>query len=157
MTNHAVFKKEAPPTFPCFWKGIQIACGPLAQVPEGDILYRNRGDVTFEDRSSSAGVAEQRGYGFGVVMDYLNDDDRLDIYVANDLTGNFVLMNRGHFAFDDESALSGAAYVEGGREQAGMGVDSGDFDGDGRADIYVTNFSDDYNTLLPQRRRRALP
>ena len=147
MTNHAVFKKEAPPTFPCFWKGIQIACGPLAQVPEGEILYRNRGDVTFEDRSSSAGVAEQRGYGFGVVMDYLNDDDRLDIYVANDLTGNFVLMNRGHFAFDDESALSGAAYVEGGREQAGMGVDSGDFDGDGRADIYVTNFSDDYNTL----------
>jgi len=147
VTNHAVFQKEAPPTFPCFWKGIQIPCGPLAHVPEGDILYRNRGDVTFEDRSSSTGVAEQRGYGFGVVMDYLNDDDWLDIYVANDLTGNFVLMNRGNFAFDDEGALSGAAYVEGGREQAGMGVDSGDFDGDGRADIYVTNFSDDYNTL----------
>jgi len=147
VTNHAVFRKEAPPDFPCFWKGIEIACGPLAQEPESDILYRNRGDGTFEDRSSPTGVAQMRGYGFGVVMDYFDDDAFLDVYVANDLTGNFVLVNRGNFTFDDGSALSGAAYVEGGREQAGMGVDSGDFDNDGRSDIYVTNFSDDYNTL----------
>jgi enediyne biosynthesis protein E4 len=88
-------------------------------------------------------------------MDYFDDDDRLDVYVANDLTENFLFLNRtgetGHesegIRLEESSALSGAGYVEGGREQAGMGVGSGDTDGDGRPDLYVTNFSDDYNTL----------
>ncbi len=95
----------------------------------------------------ASGVAKKRGYGFGVVLDYLDDDELLDIYVANDLTENFLFLNRGGFQFEDFGALSGAAYVEGGRPQAGMGVDSGDYDEDGKPDLYVTNFSDDYNTL----------
>ena len=100
-----------------------------------------------ESFSVSSGVALKRGYGFGVVLDYFDDDERLDIYVANDLTENFLFLNRGRFQFEDFGALSGAAYVEGGRPQAGMGVDSGDYDADGKPDLYVTNFSDDYNTL----------
>ncbi len=147
ITNHVVFRVEKPPDFPCFWKGIRIACGPLANAPENDILYRNRGDVTFEDFSVKTGIHDKRGCGFGVVMDYFDDDDKLDIYVANDLAENYIYFNRGEFRFEDEGPFSGAAYVEGGREQASMGVDSGDFNGDGRPDLYVTNFSDDYNTL----------
>jgi enediyne biosynthesis protein E4 len=155
VSNHAVYRREEPPSLPCYWKGIQIACGPLAHVPETHLLYRNRGDGTFEDVSRSSGVASKPGFGFGVVMDYFDDDDRLDVYVANDLTENFLFLNRTsgkngdreEIRLEESSALSGAGYVEGGREQAGMGVASGDFDGDGRPDLYVTNFSDDYNTL----------
>jgi hypothetical protein len=114
-------------------------------------VYRNEGDFSFEDVSESSGVSARPGFGFGVVMDYLDDDDRLDVYVANDLSGNFLFLNRttseGGIQFEDASALSGAGFVEGGREQAGMGVDSGDFNGDGRPDLHITNFSDDYNTL----------
>ena len=151
VTNHAVYRVEEPPRLPCFWKGIQIACGPLAHRPETHLVYRNRGDVSFADVSESSGVSSKPGFGFGVVMDYLDDDDRLDVYVANDLSGNFLFLNRttagGGIVFQDVSALSGAGFVEGGREQAGMGVDSGDFNGDGRPDLHTTNFSDDYNTL----------
>jgi hypothetical protein len=151
IANHAVYRVEEPPQLPCFWKGIQIACGPLAHRPETHLVYRNRGDFSFTDVSDSSGVSSKPGFGFGVVMDYFDDDDRLDVYVANDLSGNFLFLNRtpagGGIVFEDASALSGAGFVEGGREQAGMGVDSGDFNGDGRIDIHTTNFSDDYNTL----------
>jgi hypothetical protein len=151
IANHAVYQVGEPPKLPCFWKGIQIACGPLAHRPERHLVYRNRGDLSFEDVSDRSGVSAKAGFGFGVVMDYFDDDSRLDVYVANDLSGNFLFLNRteapGEIVFEDASALSGAGFVEGGREQAGMGVDSGDFDSDGRPDIHVTNFSDDYNTL----------
>jgi hypothetical protein len=151
IANHAVFEIAEPPKLPCFWKGIQIACGPLAHGPETHLVYRNRGDFSFADVSDSSGVSSKPGFGFGVVMDYFDDDDRLDVYVANDLSGNFLFLNRtareSGIVFEDASALSGAGFVEGGREQAGMGVDSGDFNGDGRADLHTTNFSDDYNTL----------
>jgi enediyne biosynthesis protein E4 len=151
IANHAVYRVEDPPRLPCFWKGIQIACGPLAHRPATHLVYRNRGDLSFADVSDSSGVSSKPGFGFGVVMDYFDDDDRLDVYVANDLSGNFLFLNRtaakGDILFEDVSALSGAGFVEGGREQAGMGVDSGDFNGDGRPDLHTTNFSDDYNTL----------
>ena len=147
VANHAVFRKEERPRKDCYWKGVQVSCGPLSHPPETHLLYRNRGDGTFEDVSESSGIAAKKGYGFGVVMDYFDEDPRLDIYVANDLMENFLFLNEGGFGFRDPGALSGASYVEGGRAQAGMGVDSGDFDGDGRMDLYVTNFSDDYNTL----------
>lgn len=147
VANHAVFDRHAPPEQNCYWKGVKVSCGPLSHPPETHLLYRNRGDLTFEDVSVASGVALKRGYGFGVVLDYFDDDELLDIYVANDLTENFLFLNRGRLQFEDFGALSGAAYVEGGRAQAGMGVDSSDYDADGRPDLYVTNFSDDYNTL----------
>jgi hypothetical protein len=147
VANHAFFDRNSPPDEECYWKGVKVSCGPLSHPPETHLLYKNRGDFTFEDVSKPSGVSAKRGYGFGVILDYLDDDELLDIYVANDLTENFLFLNRGGFQFEDFGALSGAAYVEGGRPQAGMGVDSGDYDEDGRPDIYVTNFSDDYNTL----------
>ncbi len=151
IAHHAVYQIAEPPKLPCFWKGIQIACGPLAHRPERHLVYRNRGDFSFADVSASSGVSAKPGFGFGVVMDHFDDDSRLDVYVANDLSGNFLFLNRttaeSRIVFEDASALSGAGFVEGGREQAGMGVDSGDFNGDGRPDLHVTNFSDDYNTL----------
>ncbi len=86
-------------------------------------------------------------YGFGVVFTDLNDDGWPDIYVANDSVPNLLFRNRKDGTFVEEGLIAGAALSGDGRPQAGMGVDAGDYNGDGRLDLIVTNFSHDYNTL----------
>jgi enediyne biosynthesis protein E4 len=55
---------------------------------------------------------------------------------------------QGEFRLASEVALqSGVAVSEDGREQAGMGVDFGDYNNDGNLDLVVTHFSEDYTTL----------
>jgi hypothetical protein len=76
-----------------------------------------------------------------------DDNGRLDLFVANDSTPNYLYRNRGDGTFEDVSYASGAALDEAGREQACMGVAVGDYDNDGRDDLHVTNFADDANTL----------
>ncbi len=87
------------------------------------------------------------GHGFGVVTADVNDDGLIDIYVANDMNPNFLFINRGDGTFDDATDLSGAAYDANGQAQSGMGVDCEDVDGDGRPELFVTNFANEYNTL----------
>jgi hypothetical protein len=128
-------------------KGIRSYCGPLSYNGISDILYRNNGDMTFTDVTKEAGVKNPEGKGLGVVfLDYDNDGD-VDIYIANDSVMNFFYRNDGHGIFTDVTHLSGTGFNEHGRVQAGMGVDAGDFDNDGYFDLFVTNFSHDYNTL----------
>jgi enediyne biosynthesis protein E4 len=52
--------------------------GPLAYVGEVDVLYRNRGDGTFEDISASAGIAGRRDRGMAVVAFDANGDGAPD-------------------------------------------------------------------------------
>jgi len=98
--------------------------------------------------TKQAGVDDKLGYyGFGGVwLDY-DDDGRLDLLVVNDSTPNYLYRNLGGGKFEEVGYKSGAAVNEDGREQAGMGVAVGDYDNDGRVDLFVTNFSDDTNTL----------
>jgi enediyne biosynthesis protein E4 len=103
-------------------------------------LYRNRGDGTFENVTAAAGLGTAVGPGLGVVFGDLDDDGWQDIYVANDTKPNGLYHNKGNGTFEDLSLLSGTAYGDKGRPEAGMGVDMGDYDGDGRLDIAVTNF-----------------
>ncbi|MBI4482503.1 MAG: CRTAC1 family protein [Acidobacteria bacterium] len=132
----------------CLYRGIQVACGPRGLKGAGDSLYRNNGDGTFSDVSRVAGVADPPGYyGMGVVWGDYDEDGDPDLYVANDSTPNYLYKNNGDGTFNEIGLLSGVAVNEDGREQASMGVDFGDYDGDGRLDIYVTNFADDTNTL----------
>ena len=87
-----------------------------------------------------------RAKGFGVVsLDYDGDGDT-DLYVANDTTPNFLYRNAGG-RFEEVGIEAGVAFNAEGRTQAGMGVDVGDIDGDGRSDIFVTNFSYETNAV----------
>jgi len=132
----------------CSYRGQRVMCGPRGLEGEPDHLFRNNGDGTFTDMSEKAGVADKkRYYGFAVAWFDADDDGRLDLFVANDSTPNYLYHNKGDGTFEDISFQSGAALNETGREQACMGVAIGDVDGDGRDDIHVTNFSDDLNTL----------
>jgi len=131
----------------CRFLNIDVACGPrpLAALP--DRLYRNSGHGTFVDVSKRAGIIDPGGYGFSVLFSDLDDDGWPDIYVANDSVANLFFRNKRDGTFEEQALASGLAVNADGREQAGMGVDAGDYDGDGRLDLVKTNFSQDYTSL----------
>ena len=117
-------------------------------VADTDTVYRNAGDGTFEDRSDQAGVTNAvEGKGLGVVIGDVTGDGYPDIYVANDTQQNFLYVNRGDWSFEEQGLFSGTGYSESGAGMAGMGTDMADLDGDGRAEILVTNFAFENNNL----------
>jgi enediyne biosynthesis protein E4 len=132
----------------CTYRGQRVMCGPRGLKGAPDHLFRNNGDGTFSDVSKAAGVDDAKGlYGFGVAWFDMDDDGKLDLIVANDSGPNHVYQNLGNGRFRDVSYPSGAAVDGNGREQAHMGVAIGDYDNDGRDDIHITNFADDFNVL----------
>jgi hypothetical protein len=132
----------------CQFRGAPVLCGPRGLKGEGDTLYRQKPDGTFEDVSKQTGVNDEpKYYGFSSVWVHVNNDSLLDLLVVNDSTPNQLYMNLGGGKFEEVGYPSGVALNENGREQAGMGLGVGDYDNDGLVDFYITNFSDDSNTL----------
>jgi hypothetical protein len=123
-------------------------CSPKELRPVRHTLYRNNGNRTFTDVTNAAGVGRADGHGFGVVAADLDGDGRIDLYVANDQDPNFLFLSRGDGTFRDVTYESGAGLNLDGRTSAGMGVDAEDLDGDGRPELFVTNFQEEYNTLF---------
>jgi hypothetical protein len=132
----------------CTWKGVPVMCGPRGLPWTKNILYHNRGDGTFEDVTEKSGIGKTNGhYSFSVsTLDY-DDDGWPDIFVACDSTPSMLFHNNHDGTFTDVAVTAGAAFNEDGKEQAGMGSTIGDYNGDGRLDIFKTNFSDDTSTL----------
>ncbi len=146
VTNYVQFDPRTAP-WPCPFRNLEVLCGPKGLIPEVDVLYRNNGDGTFSNTTRRAGMAVPPAYGLGVTWgDYDNDGDS-DLFVANDSMANFLFQNNGDGTFEERGLLSGTGLNEDGRSQAGMGLDLGDYDRDGFFDLYVTNFSEDYNSL----------
>jgi enediyne biosynthesis protein E4 len=132
----------------CSFRGVEVMCGPRGLPGEVDHLFHNNKDGTFTDVSVKAGVADSRGYyGMSSVFVDVDDDGWIDLAVANDSVPKYLYRNKHDGTFEDISYLSGFALNDEGREQASMGIAVGDYNRDQRIDFYVTNFSDDYNTL----------
>ncbi|MGP0063923.1 MAG: FG-GAP-like repeat-containing protein [Isosphaeraceae bacterium] len=123
-------------------------CGPRVFAAMPDHVFRNEGG-RFVDVSDRAGIrgADRDGRGLGVVAAHLDDDDRIDLFVANDMSANFLFANRGGLRFEETGAESGVATNADGGYLAGMGVACGDLDGDGRPDLVVTNFYGESTTF----------
>lgn len=132
----------------CVWKGVPVMCGPRGLRGAKNMLYRNRGDGTFEDVTVRSRIDRTEGhYGLGIATLDFDDDGWPDIYVACDSAPSILYRNNHDGTFTDVAVAAGVAFNEDGREQAGMGITVGDFNGDGRLDLFKTNFSDDTPTL----------
>jgi hypothetical protein len=132
----------------CVWKGVPVMCGPRGLPSTKNILYHNLGAGKFEDVSSKSHIDQTPGhYSLSVsTLDY-DDDGWPDIYVACDTAPSILYHNNHDGTFTDVAVVAGAAFNEDGRAQAGMGSTIADFNGDGKLDIFRTNFSDDTSTL----------
>lgn len=135
--------------------GRPVTCSPREFPAVQDRLWRNQGDGTYADVTESAGIVDTDGRGLGVQVADFDDDGRLDIYVANDETPNFLFRNvssaKGKLRFVEIGLPAGAALSGAGSAQAGMGIACADFDGNGRSDLFVTNFLRESNTLYLNR------
>lgn len=132
----------------CSFKNIRVQCGPRGLPGEPDYFYRNRGDGTFEEIAQKIGVGDAAKYfGLGAIWGDYDDDGWLDLYVADDGTPSYLYKNNRDGTFEDVSFQTGTAYSGDGVEQGSMGVAWGDYDNDGKQDLFRTNFDNEPNTL----------
>jgi tetratricopeptide (TPR) repeat protein len=127
--------------------GKPIHCPPDRFPAQFDHLFRNNGDGTFTDVSEAAGIQVPEGRGLGLAIADLDDDGRLDLFVANDGMANFLFRNLGDLRFEEVASITGTSHDGNGQATASMGVVADDLNGDGRIDLFHTNFINQSSTL----------
>jgi hypothetical protein len=127
-------------------------CHPKLFSPISNVLLRNNRNGTFSDVSEAAGIARHPGKALGVAIYDYDKDGAIDLFVANDSMPQFLFRNTGSGRFQEVALTAGLAYDDDGRSFAGMGIDVGDYDNDGWADVFVTTLSLERYALF-----RALP
>jgi len=151
VANYVVFDSSHPPMHgvggrTCLWREQVVYCGPQGLDAPSDRYYRND-DGRFVDTTEAAGFVTTPAFALGAIDGDFDQNGWPDVYVTNDSTPNSLFMNRGDGTVEEKGVLSGAALSASGREQAGMGLGAGDVNGDGLEDLFVTNFSNDENSL----------
>lgn len=132
----------------CNFKGVPVQCGPWGMEGEGDLLYHNRGNGTFEEVGKKAGVSDPDGYyGLGATWGDYDNDGWPDLFVADDATPNHLYHNNHNGTFTDVALSTGVALNGEGQALGSMGVDWSDYAHDGRLSLFVTTFADQPNTL----------
>lgn len=132
---------------PCATTGSKPdVCPPRRFDPLDDAVYFGNGDGTFTDRTKECGLVPG-GKGLGVLVVDVDGDADLDVYVANDTTNNFLYINDGHGGLKEQGLISGCAVDALANANGSMGVAVTDYDNDGRADIWVTNYEDEVFAL----------
>ena len=147
VVNYADFTVANSPN--CFASNTaRDYCTPRVFRSPGNRLFHNKGNGIFEDVTVAAAVSKEFGHGLGIVTADFNNDGWIDVYVANDGDQNQLWTNQKNGTFVNEALLAGAAVNRNGQTEAGMGVDVGDFDGNGTDDIFVTHLMDEINALF---------
>ena len=123
-------------------KPVPSALNPHVFAPQQNIFYQNQGDGTFIDVTADAGVAAVGGRSLQVIFSDFDNDNDMDLYVANDTSENHAFRNDGDGKFTDVSAESWAADFRG-----SMGLTAGDVDADGDIDLFISHWVDEENAL----------
>jgi hypothetical protein len=167
VANYVTFDPATAPkpgsSLYCRYGEIPVPCGPQGFSGGTNLLYRNRGDGTFEDVTEKAGIAYPHGspiptfvpqdwrpagsYGMGATAADFDNDGWPDIYVACDTAPSLLYHNNHDGTFREVAVPAGCAFDENGVALSGMGVAVGDYDGDGWLDIVKTNFTDQVTTV----------
>ncbi|MGA8104934.1 MAG: CRTAC1 family protein [Candidatus Acidiferrales bacterium] len=124
--------------------GRNYYCVPRVFKPTASFLYHNNGDGTFTEVTKGTAIAKALGKGLGVVATDINNDGRMDLFVANDTVQNFLFVNHGpgpngRWNWEEIALQAGVGFSESGRPRSGMGVDAADLNGDGWQDLFVAN------------------
>jgi hypothetical protein len=151
VTNYLDYRLNDHPYCGLRKDGYRMYCLPTLFDGVADRLFRNEGNGTFTDVSKQAGIANPAGKGLGITVCDFDRDGDTDIYIANDMVRNFLYRNNGDGTFLDVTYAAGVGFDVNGKPQAGMGVDCGDVDGNGFPDLFVTNFSEELNSLYVNR------
>jgi hypothetical protein len=114
-------------------------CVPTVFDSRYSSLYHNNGDGTFTEVGHLTDIGKNAGKCHGVVVTDINNDGLMDLWVSNDAVPNFLYANRGNGKFEEIGLPAGVAYNTDGQARSGMGVDSADYDNDGREDLFVAN------------------
>ena len=128
-------------------KNVPVYCNPRTFPPVASRLYHNNRDGTFTDVSERSGIGRCKGYAMGVVAADFDTDGWPDLYVGNDVMENFLFHNKRDGTFEEIGTPAGVAFDLYGDPQGTMGVNVGDYDGDGHFDILVTKYQEQVNTL----------
>ncbi len=133
-------------------RGEPHVCRPTVFESAVDRIWLNRGDGRFAGMSSEAGLNLPDGRGLGLIVADFNSDGRLDVFVGNDQSPNYLLLNEpavhsNPLRFSEQAHIWGVALDRDGLPRASMGIASGDANRDGRLDLFVTNFSQESDVL----------
>lgn len=132
--------------------GDRYYCIPRVYDPMPSWLFHNNGNGTFTDVSRESGIAKSLGKAWGVVACDINNDGRMDLFVANDTVENFLFVNRGNGKFEEVGLQANVGYSAQGRARSGMGVDAADYDQDSWTDLFVTNVDQEMYSLYHNNR-----
>ncbi len=127
-------------------------CIPRIFNGTSSLLFHNNGDGTFTLASGGTDIEKAVGKSLGVVATDVNNDGRMDLFVANDTVQNFLFINRGPDArgktkWEEMGLASEVGFSDNGQARSGMGVDAADFDGDGWQDLFVANVDQEMFSL----------
>src|SRR5207253_6126779 len=138
VVNYVDWNPAAEPVCKDPHSGQTAHCHPKFYAGLPNTLYHNNGDGTFTDVSAQSGIHRHIGKGMGVAFADYDGYGRLDIFVANDATPNFLFHNDGGGRFTETAVTAGVAFNDDGRALSSMGVDFRDVDNDGRPDLFIT-------------------
>ncbi|MDX1631855.1 MAG: FG-GAP-like repeat-containing protein [Thermoanaerobaculia bacterium] len=126
---------------------VPFTLNPASYEAERNLLFQNRGDGTFEEVALLYGVANPEGRSLGALWHDFDQDGRLDLYVANDISDNALYLNRGE-TFEESGLSSLVADYRG-----AMGLAAGDWNRDGDDDLFITHWVAQENALYDSRLR----
>jgi hypothetical protein len=140
--------------------GKHYYCIPRIFNGTASFLYRNNGDGTFTEVSKGTDIAKSIGKGLGVVATDINNDGRMDLFVANDTVQNFLFVNRGpdakgHTQWEEMALPAEVAFSDNGQPRSGMGVDAGDLRNSGWQDLFVANVDQEMFSLYQNNKNET--